>query len=66
MSETDDLLARLEKAEKELSETKECLRQAMKIMFLADIETMPKDVQEHFHKWIDDKDWKPSLMYGKS
>ncbi len=62
MSESD-LLARLEKVEKELDETREMLRQAIKIAFLPDIKNMPEDVQEHFHKWIDDKDWKPSLMY---
>jgi hypothetical protein len=62
MSESD-LLARLEKAEKELAETKECLRLAIKISFLSDIKNIPIEVQEEFRKWIDDKDWKPSLMY---
>jgi hypothetical protein len=62
MSESD-LLARLEKAEKELAETKECLRLAIKISFLSDIKNIPIEVQEEFRKWIDDKDWKPSLIY---
>jgi hypothetical protein len=62
MSESD-LLARLEKAEKELAETRECLRLAIKISFLSDMKNMPIEIQEEFHKWIDDKDWRPSLMY---
>jgi hypothetical protein len=62
MSESD-LLVRLEKAEKELAETKECLRLAIKISFLPEVLKMPKEMQEEFFKRINDKDWKPSLMY---